>query len=66
MPKSLLNQQRSRLLVALFALLASVYMITYSARIESSDTLPYLKANDGFFNSLCFAGNAAEYANLAW
>ena len=48
MPKPLLNQQRSRLLVALFVLLASVYMMTYSARIESGDTRRFVDAVSSF------------------
>ena len=49
MPKQpLLNRQRSHLLVALFVLLASIYMITYSARIESSDTRRFLDTVSSF------------------
>lgn len=33
------NRQRALLLAALFTLIASVYMLTFSARIESGDTL---------------------------
>ncbi len=48
MPKPLLNQQRSRLLVALFVVLASLYMMTYSARIESGDTHRFVDAVSSF------------------
>jgi len=39
LPRSLFNRQRVYLLLALIVFLASVYMLTYSGRIESEDTL---------------------------
>jgi hypothetical protein len=39
LPRSLLNRQRVYLLLALIVFLASIYMFTYSGRIESEDTL---------------------------
>ncbi len=43
-----MNQQRARLLVLLFVLLSSIYMITYSARIESGDTGRFFDAVSSF------------------
>lgn len=40
----LLNRQRAKQLVLLFVTLASIYLITYSARIESGDTRRFFDA----------------------
>ncbi len=48
MAQPLLNQQRFGLLVLLFTLLASVYLISYSARTESTDTRRYFDAVSSF------------------
>ncbi len=43
-----MNQRRARLLVLLFVLLSSIYMLTYSARIESGDTGRFFDAVSSF------------------
>ena len=48
MTSNFLNQQRVALLIALSVLVASIYMITYSGRIESSDTLFMFDATGSF------------------
>ncbi len=50
MSTPLLNWQRVRLLVLLFVVLASIYMITYSARVESGDTRRSLNAVGSLVN----------------
>ena len=44
MPDQNTNHRRARLLVVIFVFLASVYMLTYSGRIASTDTLFLLDA----------------------
>ena len=48
MPTPLLNRRRVRLLVLMFGLLVSLYLITYSARIESGDTRRFFDAVSSF------------------
>ncbi len=47
-PTPLINRQRLRLLVLLFVLLSSIYLITYSGRIESGDSGRYVDAVSSF------------------
>jgi hypothetical protein len=47
-PTPLINRQRLSLLVLLFVLLSSVYLITYSGRIESGDTGRFVDAVSSF------------------
>lgn len=50
MSTSLLNWQRGRTLVLLFVVLTSIYMMTYSGRVESGDTRRYLNAVSSLVN----------------
>ncbi|MEP7293787.1 MAG: hypothetical protein ABI835_18510, partial [Chloroflexota bacterium] len=48
MPNLLLSRRRARLLVLLFTLFASVYLIVYSAGIDSGDSRRFLDAVSSF------------------
>ena len=54
MPVPLVNRQRARLLVLIFVLLSSIYLISYSARIESGDT-------HRFFNAVSSLANHSDF-----